>query len=231
MKRDRGTHVGVGLVVLLVFLTLSAGCSTTHRVREVTKSGFLKDYSMLREGSGDEPLLYYLNPKAKFADYDKIIIDPVTVCRGKNSTLADVSPRDLRRLASYFQGALERQLGKSYRIVHEPCPKALRLRAAITQAKGSTVVLDIASTVLPQVRLISAVKRLAVGTHAFVGEAAVEGEILDAVTGERLMAGVDERAGNKVFRGSWDKWDDVKSGFDAWAEGLRNRLAKLRKKR
>jgi hypothetical protein len=69
---------------------------------------------------------------------------------------------------------------------------------------------------------------LSTGTQAFVGRVAIEAEILDAVSGERLIAAVDERAGSKRLRGSTNAWSDVYSAFDYWAEVLRARLAAMR---
>ena len=43
----------------------------------LTQSGFLGDYSMLREGEDDdEALRIYKNPKADWKSYTKVIIEP-----------------------------------------------------------------------------------------------------------------------------------------------------------
>ena len=44
------------LVAAVCVLVCLLGCGTTHRVRRVHLSGFLKDYSQLREGGPDEAL-------------------------------------------------------------------------------------------------------------------------------------------------------------------------------
>ncbi len=61
-----------------------------------------------------------------------------------------------------------------------------------------------------------------------VGRAGVEAEILDGVTGQRLAAAVDRRAGTKTLRGGVSKWSDVQNAFDYWSEKLRTRLTELR---
>lgn len=99
---------------------------------------------------------------------------------------------------------------------------------AITEARRSNGVLDLASTVLPPARLLSELRNLTTGTHAFVGRVAIEAEILDTVSGERLIAAVDERAGSKRLRGSTSAWSDVYSAFDYWADVLRARLVSMR---
>jgi hypothetical protein len=105
----------------------------------------------------------------------------------------------------------------------------MRIRAALTEAQASNVTMDVVSVVLPQARILTnAPKRLATGTHAFVGKAGVEVEILDSLTNERLVAAVDERSGGKTFNGITDKWDDVFETTRYWADRLREKLAEFR---
>ena len=54
--------IGSGIVAIAML----AGCESepTRQVRQVTPSGFLGDYSMLREGGQGEAALVYFNPKA-----------------------------------------------------------------------------------------------------------------------------------------------------------------------
>ena len=67
------------LMILLVFVLVSCSSKTaTIQGREVVFSGFLDDYSILREGGKGEPLLVYKNPTVDFAAYDKILLDPIT---------------------------------------------------------------------------------------------------------------------------------------------------------
>ena len=63
----------------------------------------------------------------------------------------------------------------------------------------------------------------------FAGEAGVEGELTDSLSGERLGAAVDARVGNKTIRGGLKEWSQVDDAFAFWAERIRKRLAELRK--
>ena len=56
----------------------------------------------------------------------------------------------------------------------------------------------------------------------------VEVEITDSVTGTRLAAAVDERAGTKAYRAGLKEWSHVKRAYEYWAERIRERLAELR---
>jgi len=99
---------------------------------------------------------------------------------------------------------------------------------AITEAKGSRVVVNTVSKIVPQLRVLITVGGLATETQALVGRAGVEAELLDALTHERLGAAVDRRAGTKALRGGFGTWPDVQRSFDYWSERLRTRLAELR---
>jgi len=209
---------------LAAALLVLAACAATEQAREPEPSGFLtgKFYA----GKEGQPLLVYVKPDAQWRRYDKILIDPVTIwCE---SGLVDVPPEEAQALADQLETSLRRELAKDYTLVERPGPGVMRLRAAITEAKGARRVLNVASTVGPTMRLLSSAKRLATGTHAFVGHAGIEGELLDSMTNERLAAAIDRRAGAKTLSGATSKWDDVQQAFDYWADRLRTRLAELR---
>jgi hypothetical protein len=214
--------------MLAVLLVVVAGCAATRKSQSVEPSGFLADYSQLREGRGEQALLIYINSQANFANYDRVIVDPISIWTRPDVAIADVPRDELQHLADYLHTALLKQLQLDFTLVERPQPGALRIRMAITEASKSNVALDLASTVLPTTRLLSELKNLSTGTQAFVGRVAIEIEILDAVSGERLIAAVDERAGSKRLRGSTSAWSDVYSAFDYWAEVLRARLTAMR---
>jgi hypothetical protein len=214
--------------MLAVLLVVVAGCAATRKSQSVEPSGFLGDYSQLREGRGEQALLIYLNSQANFANYDRVIVDPISIWTQPGVEISDVPRDELQHLADYLHTALLKQLQLDFTLVERPQPGALRIRMAITEASKSNVALDLASTVLPLARLLSELKNLSTGTQAFVGRVAIEAEILDAVSEERLIAAVDERAGSKRLRGSTNTWSDVYSAFDYWAEVLRARLTAMR---
>jgi hypothetical protein len=106
------------------------------------------------------------------------------------------------------------------RLVREPGKGVVEVRAAITEAKGSTVVLDQITTIIPQAAIISGGVGLAAGSGGFAGGASIEVEIRDSITFERLMAGVDRRHGGKSMGGVFKTWDDVMAAFRFWAEAI-----------
>ena len=213
------------LVFLFMGLVVFEGCAPTQQTTDVQTSGFLKDYSLLRSGGEGNPVLFYRNPKTDFRDYDKILVDRVTIWKGKSSQLDNVPRKDLQHLATLLEVKIihaARLAGM--RIVREPGPGVIRIRAAITEAAQSNVEMDIVTTAVP----LPSFSKMATGTRAFVGKATIEGEMTDSVTGEVLMAGVDRRAGGRTFEGSRNPWDDVEKAFQYWSDRFSQRLCEER---
>lgn len=212
--------------------SLLSGCTSTYQAREATKSGFLGNYSQLRPGQGDEALLVYVNPRANFKAYEKIMLDPVRIYATKDSSLAKLPREDLQRLVNYLGATLREHLKTDYAIVNQAGPGVMRLRVAITEAKGAKVVLDTISTLVPMSLAISEAKNLATGSHSAVGSAAVECEALDSANNVRLFAAVDERVGRKITGqlDKFEKWRTANDAFDYWAERLQTRLREERNK-
>jgi hypothetical protein len=213
--------------LVLALLVMTAGCATTRQTRSVEKSGFLGDYSQLKEGASGEAQLVYIKPGVHWAAYDKVVIEPVTLWT--NESIDNVPAEDRQLLADYLDASLRNELAKDYKIVDRAEPGALSVRVAITDAKGARVLANTVSKVVPQLRLLTTVGGLATDTQVLVGRVGVEAEVLDSVTNERLGAAVDRRAGTKALRGGVSTWADVQNAFDFWAERLRTRLAELRK--
>ena len=227
MNKNKLTTGCCLLGAALMGALLLSGCASTYQKRSVTGSGFLKDYSQLKDRGGDTMMLSYIDPKANFRVYSKIMLDPVRAyASSKDSSMATMSKEDQQRLLNYFDAALRENLKKDFTLVSQPGPGVMRVRVAITEAKGSLVVLDTVSSVVPIGLALSSVKAIATSKHLSVGEIGAEGEGLDSVTGKRLFAAVDARVGRK-YTGKFDKfskWHTAEDAIDFWAEQLRERL-------
>lgn len=206
---------------------LLSGCASTYQKRSVTGSGFLKDYSQLKDRGGDTMMLSYIDPQANFRAYSKIMLDPVCAyASSKDSSMAKLSKEKQQALLNYFDAALRESLKKDYAIVSQPGPDVMRVRVAITEAKGSMVVLDTLSSVIPIGIALNAVKAGLTGKSLSVGEIGAEAEGLDSVTGKRLFAAVDARVGRKyTFKfDKFSRWHTAEDACDFWAKQLHARL-------
>ena len=212
-----------------LLLLLATSCATTYPVRRVKTSGFLGDYSQLQPGGAGEPVMIY-RQAAEGRSYDKILIDPVVAYAGPGTRLQKLSPKDRQALLDYFHAALREQLGQDFALAEEAGPGTLRLRVALTDARGSKILLDTLSTVVPVGLAVSALQRVALGQTSTSGRATIEAEASDSQTGQRLVALVDGRAGAKVTGrfDKWSKWQDVRDACDYWGGSLRTVLAAYR---
>ena len=214
-------------MMLIVCSFFMASCATTEQGDVAKMSGFLKDYSMLKEGSADEAQLVYVKDAVSWKKYNKIMIDPIHIWANKGSELKAMNKEELKNLVSLLNGLFSKEI-KGYTITTKPGPDTLRLKIAMTDGESSSPVLDTLSSLIPVSIALTYLKKAATGKHMSVGQASVEAELLDSVSGERLMAGMDTRYGGKVISGKFDSWDDVKSAFSFWASRFNKRLYSLK---
>jgi hypothetical protein len=142
-----------------------------------------------------------------------------------------IDPDDLDRLARYFEDAITDQLLESgYEVVTEPGPGVLELEIAITNVeptggkknaalKAGATAASVAT--VPGVSLL--VPRLS------VGRVGIEGDMIDSVSGERMVAFVTGKGGRRWFSGlnAYKKWGDIEAAFRSWAKNFRKRLDEM----
>lgn len=211
-------------VVALLDLT---GCGTTRGRRgAVEPSGFLGDYSQLQPREGYEAQEVYIDPNADWSAYRAVELDSVSLWATEGTT--KLSPQEQQMLTDLFYKALHEELGKRFVLADRPGADVLRVRAALTQAKGAKVVMRTVSTLVPQMLLIGMAVGLAADTANTVGSVTAELEAVDSISGERLAAAVDDRAGTKrIFTTrTFKKWADVEAACQYWAERLATFLAR-----
>ncbi len=216
-------HMMAGALIAALALT---GCAGLRQRREaVEPSGFLGDYSQLQKNEDYPAYLTYINPSANWSKYNAVMIDSVALW----GTSANLSPEDQANITGMMYNALYDTLAKNFAIVTAPGMNVLRLRGAITEAKGSKVALNVVTSVVPQLKILTTVGGMSADTAAIVGEAGAEMELLDSVTGVRLAAGVDRQTGTKaLIRGGskFSKWGDFKAACEYWADRIDKFLVK-----
>ena len=222
--------MNIKTLVLLSASLLAAGCATTYQANKVEPAGFLGDYSMLEEGSGDQALMVYHHPDINnlCGKYDKVLLEPISIWVKDESSIADVSEEDRQHLTNYLYQSVKEALSSDYEFVDEPGVGVMRIRSAITEAEGSMVALDVLTSIHPGTVALSGVKQMTMGSGTFVGETAVEFSIEDSITRSALIKGIDKRAGGKNWSKKFDSWGKVEASYDYWADKLNTRLAECR---
>jgi hypothetical protein len=206
------------IVIIGSVLAISIGC-----VAKPKYSGFLSDYSGLKEGPMGGADLVYIKKGVDFSKYDKIMMDHVVLYFKQDAEYKGIHADELKELSDAFHKEMVDALKGAYPMVDKPGPGVLRIRPAITDVVPSKPVLNTVSSVMPIGLGISIVKRVTTGVHAGVGQATLEAEFLDSQTDARLAAVVDRKAAEKfkVIEGM-NKWGHAKDAFKFWAKRLRS---------
>ncbi len=215
MKRVRTVCM---FVVLVAAAFQFGGCATgSYQARGVeVKNSPLVNPDILVKGTDDQALYRYVNPRADFKQYDKIMIDPVLVL--KDGELDKDELADYQKLANNAYVYLAKELEKDYRIVASAAPGTLRIQAAIIDADSTKPVRNTLSTLMPIGIGISLVKYAATGKQSGVGEITAEMKLTDASTGELLAGALDRRVGGKEISEMWTKWRNADDALQYWAK-------------
>jgi len=220
MVRSVARFASAGAAALLVLLLPS--CTHRRPGPSTEVSGFLDDYTLLREGGPDELWRSYRNPKADWHAYHAVLLEPVTLWRSGRKSLDPVPQEDLLRLVTDFQTAIRTALGEDFHVVDQAGPGVMRIRLGITDARAADPVLDVLTARRGTGRPHPAGDGpLHAETRRFLESAVIEGEIRDAQTNALLSEGIDRRRpGAPVL----ETWADVDRAFARWAERAGARL-------
>ena len=208
----------VGMIGLLVAAALQlGGCAGSYQARSVDlKDSPLVNPDILKEGTGDEALLRYVNPKADIKQYSKILIDPVLIY--KDGEMDKDQLENYQTLANNAYVYLTDALKKDYQVVKTPEPGTLRIQWAIIDADSSKPVRNTLATIMPIGMGLSLVKLAAAGKQSGVGEITTQMKITDASTGELLGAALDRRVGGHDITTLWSSWNNANQALEYWAK-------------
>ncbi len=210
------------LVTAAAGLALSS-CSTGGS----SPSGFLTNYKQLDGGYGTaDAVSAYVKPGVDLKKYDSILIDPVTTVVSSPG----IDTRVTGQLAAYLSEALRTQSKGKLKVTNVPGPTTMRVRTALTdviegQSSGTPV-----KAVHPAAQATLSGDLGTAEIAAFISKVSFEGEVLDSVTGERLMAKVDHRLGSKREATPKTPWSEVRKRVDRGAVDLFRRFETLRRR-
>ncbi|WP_454562025.1 DUF3313 domain-containing protein [Pseudomonas sp. AIG] len=213
----------------LCFATLAVvGCSS-KTVDPKEYSGFLKDYSQLKEAkspSGAE-VMRWIDPKVDVRKFTSVYIEP-TQLYPKPQPTAKISQQTLNGITSYYDQALKREIGKDLPLATGPGPGVIVVRAAITAVSSSTEGLH-AYEVIP-IALVAAAVSTASGIRDQETTLATEAVFLDGAN-NKVVAQVVRKGTGKPLENDTQAMstNDVKPVIDGWASDLRQSYLKLKK--
>ena len=196
---------------------------------KMPQSGFLQDYSLLQAEDPMEKVKWlYVNEKANFSAYDKIMLDDVTFFLSEKAEYKGIEAEELVELSQAFHKAVIMNLSGVYKFTDKPGPGVMRVRMAVTELVPSSSVAGTVTTIIPIGLALSSVKKAATGSHIGMGEVTFEGEMIDSQSGEILGSVIDSQTGKKYkIAKSASKWGHAIDIFNGWAKTFRTRLDKL----
>ena len=184
---------------------MATGCAT---VQDPGQKSFLSDYSKLEE-IAENHLVY---DSGNFGHYSKFIIEPVAMLYRQPEDKRKFDDEELEDLQVHFATRVRNALieGDGYQVVEVPGPETATLRIGITDVDDTIGALNI--TIYTKI------------TGAGLGGAAMEGELVDSLTGEQIGAVIRWGSGSRILRAGFTHTGDAKIVIGRWAKDLRERI-------
>ena len=205
---------------LLIAATLSLSACSSKTVEPERYTGFLHDYSLLKEqqSPSGETLLSWVSPALKRGRYKQVYLAPSQFYPAVEPS-ARIPKSTLSHITGYYDLVLRSELGKVVYLAAKPGPDVLTVRPAITRIATSTQGLRLYEW-LP-ITLVAAGVSTATGIRDQDSEIATELSLEDGSTGDVVAAMVRKGTGIPLDN---DKQvmtaDNVKEVLDGWARDL-----------
>jgi len=145
---------------LTVLLLALAACKS----KPPYASGFIGDYSQMKPNPRYPNAWIWQHPEADFADYDRLVIEPILIDLIKKSPGHELGDRKLREIAQNFHKGLVEAIDPYYDVVKAGGAHTMRLQIVLTDVTPATKDRE--------------------------GGLAIEAEAVDTITGTRLVAAV-----------------------------------------
>lgn len=208
---------------------LLAGCSSGVTQPD-EYSGFLKDYSRLKEARSPSgaPVMRWVDPQLKAGAYKAVYIEP-SQFYPKAQPTTKIPASTLQGITTYYDQALKRELGKSLPIATAPGPGVIVMRPAITAVSSKTEGLR-PYEVVP-IALVAAAVSTASGIRDQETDIATEAAFIDGGSNQ-VVAQVVRKGTGKPLENSDTvlRPEDVRQVIDGWATDLHQSYLKLNAK-
>jgi hypothetical protein len=197
------------------------------------RSGFLDDYTHFQKLDYDAEVWGYADPagfgrthlKAQIwvdnrnlnraGQYDKIMVDPTVVRLNEDAMGKWEDPQRVEEMATHVRDALIEAMEDRYPVVDEPGAGVLRFRGAITDAYPAYKYATPDRDKHPVKSYL----------NSSPGGGSFEGEAVDSVTGERIVAVIGRVQGTTydTLRDE-DTWEQAKRGIAGLTRFIRMRM-------
>ncbi|GES43601.1 uncharacterized protein DUF3313 [Rhizobium sp. ERR 922] len=202
----------------------AAGCATSE---PMVYQG-LASAAQLRpdpsDSSGRAPFSYKV--VVNWNHYDKIIVEPVSIYRGKDSQFANMPEEDKQNLARYMHDKFSSVLAQRYSMTAIPGPSTLRLRLTLAGAEATNTVLGPASHLDIAGGVYNTVQAARGKQGSMTGSATYAVEIFDSTSNRLLLAYVSKQYPGALNLGA--SFGNLKASYVAIDKGAADLLTRTR---
>lgn len=218
---------GLMIGTLCLATLVLAGCAS--KVQQPDEySGFLKDYSRLKEArspSGAE-VMRWVDPSIKVDQYTSVYIEPSQLYPAPKPT-EKIPQSTLNAITAYYDQALKREISKVLPLASAPGPGVIVVRPAITAVSSQTE--SLAPYEYIPVALVAAAVTTASGIRDQETQLSTEAVFIDGKNQHVIAQVVRKGTGKPLSNASQVmKADDVKAVIDGWASDMRQSFQKVK---
>ena len=218
---------GLMIGTLCLATLVLAGCAS--KVQQPDEySGFLKDYSRLKEArspSGAE-VMRWVDPTIKVDQYTSVYIEPSQLYPAPKPT-EKIPQSTLSAITAYYDQALKREISKVLPLASAPGPGVIVVRPAITAVSSQTE--SLAPYEYIPVALVAAAVTTASGIRDQETQLSTEAVFIDGKNQHVIAQVVRKGTGKPLSNASQImKADDVKAVIDGWASDMRQSFQKVK---
>jgi hypothetical protein len=203
----------------LALCAIAAGCATVTPVpySEMASSAYMAPDTS--DQSGRVPYRY--STSVDWRTYNKVILEPVVIYRGKDHQFGDMSDKDRATLAAYMQTSFADRLRSRFTLVNVRGPNTLRVRLTLTGAVANTPVLGTLSRFDVAGAVYNGVQAARDGEGTMTGSVIYGVEIFDAPSSRLLSAYVTKQYPNAYdIKASVGALAAATTGIDKGADAL-----------
>ncbi|MNZ32151.1 hypothetical protein D3C78_494730 [compost metagenome] len=208
------------LAVSLCLASLAlSGCASKY-VEPEQYSGFLKDYSVLKEEKSPSgaPVMRWIQPGVDASRFTSVYVEPSQFYPQPQPT-EKIPASTLQGITQYYDQALKTQLSKALPLASGPGPGVLVVRPAITAVSASTQGLR-PYEVIP-IALVAAGVSAATGIRDQDTSIATEAAFIDGSTNKVVAEVVRKGAGAELENSSQVMQPaDARAVLDGWAADM-----------
>ena len=206
------------------------GGATKQMNLDGSLGGFLPQPELLTSGGSGQLDYVYFSPALQPAAFTSIILDPVTIWAGTDSTLNSATPAQRQGMADNFTRNLANAIKTVCPLTTQPGPNTLRVRVALVDAVHPNAAVNTIATYTPYASTAYGAASFLFnsGVGYFAGSATAEAYFTNAATGALLFQGADKRGGTtSLAENTLNTSLDIDHSFQAWSNLLAKRLTSM----